>query len=249
MLDVVAWTTRSLAEEVHKVDGGWLLRTPALPQVWDLNQLHLTRPVTPAVAVALSDALQSNLTYRCFQVDVDPRSSAEEAFRSTGWNVDRDVYMVLASSPEPPIDASDIEELNEDEATTLMSLWVEEDHPGISPSSRAQLEEASRREGRLWGERCFGIFAADRSPLAMTKLRTNESVAWVEDVFTAPWARRQGHARRLVSLAASLAAARNPDLTFIIADDNDWPKELYASIGFRPVGWTGSFHREVSGTG
>jgi hypothetical protein len=27
------------------------------------------------------------------------------------------------------------------------------------------------------------------------------------------------------------------------SDDNDWPKPLYASVGFRPVACAGTFHR------
>jgi len=31
---------------------------------------------------------------------------------------------------------------------------------------------------------------------------------------------------------------------FITADDNDWPKLLYARIGFRAVGHVWHFHRQ-----
>ena len=52
-------------------------------------------------------------------------------------------------------------------------------------------------------------------------------------------------ARALVTRAVSLAREAGHELTFIVADDNDWPKQLYARIGFEPVGYAWLFHREV----
>jgi ribosomal protein S18 acetylase RimI-like enzyme len=68
--------------------------------------------------------------------------------------------------------------------------------------------------------------------VAVTKLRTDPATSWIEDVYTAPEARRRGYARLLVTHASALGAAENPELTFIVADDNDWPKDLYRRIGF-----------------
>jgi predicted GNAT family acetyltransferase len=83
----------------------------------------------------------------------------------------------------------------------------------------------------------------------MTKLRANERVAQLEDVFTAPEARGRGYGRALVTHAAEQARRGGHDLIFIVADDNDWPKLLYAKVGFEPIGWTWSFHRGPGGPG
>jgi hypothetical protein len=32
---------------------------------------------------------------------------------------------------------------------------------------------------------------------------------------------------------------------FIVADDDGWPKQLYARLGFDPIGRMGMFHRDV----
>ena len=78
--------------------------------------------------------------------------------------------------------------------------------------------------------------------MAITKLRTAGGIAQVEDVYTVPEARGRGFARALVSHAVELARAGDPDLIFITADDNDWPQQLYARIGFRPLGRIWLFH-------
>ncbi len=94
----------------------------------------------------------------------------------------------------------------------------------------------------MWSERSFGILDDTGAPVALTKLRSRRGTAWVEDVYTAPEARRRGFARTLVTYATGLARSAGHELVFIIADDNDWPKHLYESIGFRPVGLAWGFY-------
>ncbi len=74
-----------------------------------------------------------------------------------------------------------------------------------------------------------------------------DRTAQLEDVYTAPEERGRGHARALVTHAVAEARQKDPDLIFIVADDNDWPKHLYGRIGFEPIGWTWSFHDSRSG--
>jgi predicted GNAT family acetyltransferase len=64
----------------------------------------------------------------------------------------------------------------------------------------------------------------------------HEGAAQIEDVNTLEPFRGRGLARQVVSFAAREALAGGADLVWLIADDNDWPKELYAKLGFRPVG-------------
>jgi predicted GNAT family acetyltransferase len=73
-------------------------------------------------------------------------------------------------------------------------------------------------------------------------------VAQVEDVYVIPEARGRGYARALVTRAAALAC-EDHDLSFIVADDNDWPKQLYAKLGFEPVGRTWLLHHRLDGSG
>jgi GNAT superfamily N-acetyltransferase len=131
---------------------------------------------------------------------------------------------------------------------SLMRRWLAEDFPAMTDSVRGQLEQYSLGEGRLWGEQVLGTLDAAGRPAAMTKLRLSGDTAWLEDVYTAPEERRKGHARKLVARAAELAAegvgSSATGLVFIVADDNDWPKRLYAEIGFRAVGRVWTFHQE-----
>jgi ribosomal protein S18 acetylase RimI-like enzyme len=48
--------------------------------------------------------------------------------------------------------------------------------------------------------------------------------------------RNRGLARAVVSKALGEARASDHDLVFLIADRDDWPKELYGKLGFDVVG-------------
>ena len=58
-----------------------------------------------------------------------------------------------------------------------------------------------------------------------------------------PAHRRRGLARAVVRAALRSALGAGHDLVFLVADEADWPKELYREIGFEPLGVTRAFHR------
>jgi GNAT superfamily N-acetyltransferase len=238
-------TLRSLADETRSVGPGWILRTRSLSHVWALNQLRITAPVEFAEVVALAEQYQGDLPYRHIVSEVQPAPfQLAGPFVAAGWRVDREVLMALSAKPGRDVDSTSVIELSEAQALGLMRRWIIEDFPAIT-SGLEELEEYARREGRLWSEQCFGILDRDGAAVAVAKLRSDGSTAWVEDVYTAPEARGRGYARTLVTYATGLARSTERDLTFIVADDNDWPKHLYASIGFRPLGTISTFHRDV----
>jgi hypothetical protein len=43
--------------------------------------------------------------------------------------------------------------------------------------------------------------------------------------------------------AVEEALAAGHELVFLVADDDDWPKDLYARLGFETIGRTWSFLR------
>jgi GNAT superfamily N-acetyltransferase len=246
ILEELRRTLRSLAEEERPVGPGWAVRTRSLPLVWTLNQLRLVRPAEPLDVVSLADEHQADLPYRHLVVEEETTGRRlEDLLGHHGWKVDHEVLMALMDIPDREVDQQVTVELDEPQMLGLMRRWDIEEHPGISEEALDQLLEYCRREGRLWNERCFGVLDDSGKPVALTKLRSHETTAWVEDVYTVAEARRRGHARMLVSRATGLARSEEHDLTFIMADDDDWPKHLYAAIGFRPVGVIRTFHRDL----
>ena len=262
----VEWTARSLADEFREVGAGWVVRSRSLSRVHSLNRLQVRVAADPKDVVALADAHLSDLPYRHLEVDDEGTAAALEDALVTperGWKVDREVYMVLGAPPESRTTREDGDEdgeedgdgdgdgdarpdalvrLNGEEMDALMRRWLLEER--VDAGALDELSEYNRREGALWNEVVLGVREAG-VPVALTKSRSHGGVGWVEDVYTVPGARRKGYARLLVSHAIALARAAAHELTFIVADDNDWPKHLYAELGFEPVGCTWTFHCDL----
>lgn len=232
-------TARALAGSTLDLDIGWAVRTDELPLVWTLNQLCVTEPASAEEIVDVAARCQSHLPYRHVVVrHAKSGDAAAPLLRSTGWHLEREVLMAIDAASAPSLgDAGidEVSELTEDQALELMRAWLLEER-GPSEDGLAQVLEYNRREGRLWRERRLGALDDDGTPIAVTKLRIDGSFAWVEDVYALPRARGQGHGRSLVTHAVRCALDAGCSLIAIVADADDWPQRLYASVGFRPVG-------------
>jgi GNAT superfamily N-acetyltransferase len=238
-------TVRALSDEVVDLGTGWQALTPSLSGVWTLNQLRVTADALPEAIVATAEELQRGLPYRHI-VTEHPATARrlEDTLGPAGWREDREVLMVLTDPPEREAATRAVARLDEAQAQALMRQWALEEMKAVTGADLDQLAEYYRREGLMWDERVFGILGP-RGPAAITKLRRDGRTAWVEDVYTVPDQRGKGFGRALVSHCAGLARAEGYALTFIVADDFDWPKHLYAQAGFRPVGYYWSFHRSL----
>jgi len=237
-------TIELIADDVRPIDAGFVVRSPSLPNVWVMNHVRITEPVSSDEALALADEHLADLCYReLFVEDEQTGQSLEQSLRGTGWKIERDVLMALGDKPRRTLDTTVVIDADEDRTLELMRQWFLEGPPKLTPADVSQLVEYSRREARARGDRNFGVVGDGGGLVAMTKLRSDGATAQVEDVYTVPEARRRGYARALVSHAVAQARSEAHDLIFITADDNDWPKHLYAQIGFAPIGWAWAFHR------
>lgn len=106
-----------------------------------------------------------------------------------------------------------------------------------------QLLEWDRRLGAAGGDSWFTARGPDGERAASCRLFRQDGIGQVEDVGTLAHARRQGLGRAVTEAAARRSRARGDDLTFILADADDWPRLLYERIGFRPVGSAWTFRR------
>jgi ribosomal protein S18 acetylase RimI-like enzyme len=90
----------------------------------------------------------------------------------------------------------------------------------------------------------FAAFAEGR-PVAHLDLRRRDGVAEIDNVGTLPDHRNHGYARALVLHAIARARSQGDDLIFLLADAEDWPRELYAKLGFGVIGEIHELHRPV----
>jgi predicted GNAT family acetyltransferase len=85
------------------------------------------------------------------------------------------------------------------------------------------------------GGRHFAVFASDELA-SVADLYSDGGTAQVEDVMTHPDFRGRGLASAVVLRAVEEALAAGSDFVFLVADDADWPKDLYSRLGFAPIG-------------
>lgn len=213
---------------------GTLFLTPSLDAVWGLNSLLVSEPQPGLSLAGLEAVFDEHMPGQRFaSADLwDPATAEriEGEARERGWKVEHVVAMVLRREPDRVVDTSGVREATEDEVAALMKLWFAADHAKYGEDVLRQLDEYAAREWRSRPPRAF----VTRDAQATCKLWSDGRTAQVEDVFTAPGARGLGHARMLVTHAVAVARALRHDLTFIAADADGTPKDLYARLGFDP---------------
>ena len=238
----------TMADDVTRLAQGTVLSTPSLTGAWSINALRLEGPqpgLTLTDAAALCAAHLPHLPYD--HVIVEDAPAAERlanAARAEGWRVDRALYMALERPAERDVDTSRVREGDLEEILDLTDRWYVEEGEATSPQVAADLREMSRREHDATPERRFVVDDPPGRAVAMTSMRERDRVCQLEDVYVLPDARGRGHARALVSAATAFARRDDHDLVFIVADEDDWPQKLYASVGFGPLGRTAILHRD-----
>ncbi len=238
----------TMADDVERIDHGTVLSTPALAGAWSINALRIEGPqpgLTLTDAAALCAAHLPDLGYD--HLIVEDEATAERlgnAARAEGWRVERVLYMALEGTPERDVDTSRVREGDLEEVLDLTDQWFVEEGEATTPQVAADLREMTRREHDATPERRFVIDDPPGRLAAMTSMRERDRVCQLEDVYVLPDVRGRGHARALVTAATAYARRDDHDLVFIVADEDDWPQRLYASVGFAPLGRTAILHRD-----
>ena len=234
-----------VAEEMETIDAGWVVRHPSLPLVWNANHVRISRPVRFSEALELAEAHMGDLPYRQIMIEHEVTGARlERSFAEQGWEVDREVVMELVRPPDREVDLGDVIEAPEEPAMELMRRWIGEDPEiELTPSGLDQVVEFTRRVVRARGARLLGVPGRHGALSGITMVFSDGAVAQVEDVYVVPEERGHGHGRAMVARAAELAREGGHELTFIVADADDWPQRLYRKVGFEPVGRTWALHR------
>lgn len=239
---------RALAFEraLHDAEGrarpiprGVLLSDPAHPLVWDVNTLWID-DAAGVSAAELADAARRlqgpfGLTHRSVVVaDEDDWTRLAPGFGAAGYMLQVNVVM-RHDGREVPAPDHEVVEPDRPALEAAAAAYIASEPWGTDPDAAAQVLEHVVRVPAGRSERWFAVERAG-GVVAYARLWWAGGVAQVEDVVVlAPW-RRQGLGRAVVRAATRAGLALGPELLFIVADDDDWPKDLYAEVGYRAVG-------------
>jgi ribosomal protein S18 acetylase RimI-like enzyme len=215
---------------------GTVAFTPELPLRHDSNFLIAGELPEGVSARELADDAErllggAGLRHRMVVVPSPPGEALVPGFRELGWDVHRHLIMVRRRPPDQPVDTSVVVEVDEPtlrpfrEAVTRTYPW------GTAEVAR-QLAEAKRL---VRGTTRFLAVVAEGEIVSCADLYLSDGDAQIEDLVTLETFRGRGYARALVVAAAERAERAGADFVFLVADDEDWPKELYQRLGFDPL--------------
>jgi ribosomal protein S18 acetylase RimI-like enzyme len=238
-----------VSERVDRYAWGRAFLSPSLDQVWDANCVVVERSGMTAteMADAADDAIGSaGMRHRTVAVlgDPDPRRLVPE-FESLGWESEPGVYMEWRVAPDRESE-TEVAECRATEVEDLRRRLISAELAAIGQNGERlvdQLLEWDRRIGKVDGDRWF-VAPADGEPVSACRLFARDGVGQVEDVGTLADRREQGLARAVTLAAARASKQDGNELTYLGAMANDWPRLLYAKLGFEELGYVYEFKRK-----
>jgi ribosomal protein S18 acetylase RimI-like enzyme len=227
------------AERLELTPFGPVVVHTRLSRVHDLNFLRAEEPgdASAEELAAEAERVQGAAGIGHRRVNIrgeEQRERLEPQFVRLDWEPQRFVLMVQRRRPDQPTE----HEVREVDEPTLRPLWAEairsEPH-GQDETLVQQILEHRRDVGRAIPTRLFAA-EVDGKLVAHTELYSEDGVGQVENVYTLADYRGRGLARSLVLRALAESHAAGNDLTFLVADADDWPQRLYERLGFESVG-------------
>jgi ribosomal protein S18 acetylase RimI-like enzyme len=221
----------AVCDVIEPWEHGTVVRSTRHPTYWDYNLVRVEEEVkmSDGELVHVADAALDGLAHR--QVGFEFAACGEPlraALEQRGWKTTRLVWMLHAGSP-PAEHGLDVEQVHYDTVRHLRLAWLNEDFPGVDVT--AHLDEAKEVD-MLRHAQVFAAFERDR-PIGFAQLERARGSAEISGVFVE--AEQRGRGLGTAMTRAAIAAAGDVDDLWIVADDEDRPKELYARLGFRPV--------------
>jgi len=215
---------------------------------WDSNFLWVDGTAEQADAVALAAEAErvlgdAGLTHREIRIDDDAygRSVAAGLARA-GYGGDRLVVMEQRRTTDRPEAALQAEEIDLAALRPALEIVLQREPWATSDEIVRMLADFRGELERHAGARFF-CARVDGEIVAMCELYVRGPMAQIEDVNTLEEFRNRGLGRAVVQRAADEARTGGAETVFLHALDDDWPKELYAKIGFDPIGYVWSFVR------
>lgn len=211
-----------------------------LPRVWSLNYLLAERDLDGVSAAELVEEAdhvlgKAGIAHRKIELwDEQAGLRLEPDFRRLGWTVERDVVMAHRRPADREMDTTGVEEVMPDELAESWAEGTRAEPWGKDKEVVRQLVE-HKYVFAAAGARFFAARADGRIG-SFCELYSDGRTSQIEAVMTLPEFRNRGLARAVVSRALAESTAAGHDLTFLLADDGDWPKHLYEKLGFDTIG-------------
>jgi ribosomal protein S18 acetylase RimI-like enzyme len=224
------------AREVRRFELGAALYNRELARVYDTNLVRIDR-LTPDITAdeleGIANRLQRGLAHRKLLLPGSETAAwlAEEMGRR-GWSLNRTVVMRYEGGPQrDPQAAAGAEQVDPRAVRgARMEALV-----GRSTDVQSQVADFTERMAATTPSRVFAAFAGGEVA-AFCALLEGDGIGEIDEVTTLPRFRRRGLATAVVEAALQASLADGRDLTFLVANADDWPRRWYERLGFAAVG-------------
>jgi RimJ/RimL family protein N-acetyltransferase len=218
----------AVAERVEPFAHGAGLFCDSIPIVYDANFLRVDAIATAEEHEAEADALMERFWHRRVITDTSDAALAA-GFDGLGWTQTTHVVMSHVREPDRAVDTAAVREVSFEELVEPhIRVTLSEPHGTLELAE--SLLAAKRRVTAAVPTRFFAAYV-EGEVAAYCELRSDGRTAQIEDVNTLPAYRGRGLGRAVVQRALDEARAAS-DVVFIEALADDWPRELYARLGF-----------------
>ena len=216
------------AGRVVAIPGGAVLLHDDFPDAYDHNKLSVTADHDVADAFE-SIVSQAGRDYRSIELRTTAWSRLEPTLIARGYLRQDNLLMVRAASSRRPRPPGQVVELTLDQRATAAEEGWRTSAPTFTPDVCRQLGQRISTVCSAADATFLAILDEAGTPVARADLYVYDSLAQIEEVVTDESYRGRGFATLLVDEAIKRAGAAP---TFLIADADDWPKDLYARLGF-----------------
>jgi len=218
----------------RRVEGvhGTGLFADSVREVYDLNYVRAETPGDADALAGETNRLMEDFFHTRVVVE-RPDDASADGFRARGWTVTPHLIMAHTREPDRRVDTSGVREVPFESVlparreATLGEVWGDAEIASL-------LDDAKRLIMRAVPTRFFAAFA-DGEIASYCEVRSAGGVAQIEDVNTIERFRGRGFGRMIVQHAVD-EAKQTHDVVYLEALADDWPRELYAKLGFEPLG-------------
>ena len=168
------------------------------------------------------------------------------AFQALGFSSSREVTMTQRRDPDRDADLP-VEQVPFAVVRSLLQEIYRED-PDLPEAIALLFAEQHGKYERVAGARFFAA-RVDGQLAGSCELYQEGEDAQVDHVGTLKQFRGRGVARSVILRAVQAARETGARHVFIVTDEEDWPRHLYARLGFDQIGRTWEFLRSPDGGG
>jgi predicted N-acetyltransferase YhbS len=236
---------------VVTADWGQAFLSPELDRCYDRNLLWITAGATLSASQADAHAARllggHGMTHRRLMVEPGPAAALHEDLVALGYDASNHLFMVHGgTAPEAPL--AEVVEASVDDVSAATSRYLQTDPDteyGRDRVTREHLLAHHREYGPAGGAERRFVIREDGEVVAWARLWRRGDEAQVEDVVCLADRRGRGYGRAVVAAATRTALDEGAGLVFIVADESDWPKDLYGRLGYETAGALGVYQRSA----